>query len=200
MQGFTLLVSRLLFGIACLTMLSSCALLQPQGGTDAIQAQLNKLNHWQVRGKMSVSTPNDSVTGYMDWAQNIEQYDLYIAGPLGQGATRLKGKKGLAELTLPGWKEPQQAASAEMLMQEHLGWNFPVSDIRYWVKGQASPNSPFTAKYNEAGLLEELSQYGWTISYKRYSQNTSYWLPGLVKVKGYGFRFVFSIKEWTIYD
>ena len=33
---------------------------------------------------MSVITLDDSATGYMDWKQNQREFDLYIAGPLGQ--------------------------------------------------------------------------------------------------------------------
>lgn len=172
----------------------------PSGGKDALQAQLNDIQHWQVRGKMSVRTPDDSATGYLDWKQNHREFDIYIAGPLGQGATRLTGDKKHAELTLPGWDEPQEARSAEELMLMYLGWNFPVSDIRYWVKGQPSPGAEATTEYDENGLLSTMRQHGWEITYKRFSRQNEYWLPGLVKVKGHDFSFTFSIREWTLHD
>ncbi|MEK9714038.1 MAG: lipoprotein insertase outer membrane protein LolB, partial [Thalassolituus sp.] len=73
----TLLISTLF--------LNGCASLLPQGGADHLQSELNNVNHWQVRGKLSVITTDDSVTGYLDWAQNKRKFDIYIAGPLGQG-------------------------------------------------------------------------------------------------------------------
>ncbi len=185
---------------AAILLMSACASFLPQGGSDALQDSLNDVQHWQVRGKMSVITPDDSATGYMDWKQNQREFDLYIAGPLGQGATRLTGDKGSAALTLPGWDEPRHAESPEELMLLYLGWNFPVSDIRYWVKGQASPNGNANTEYDESGLLSRMEQYGWTITYKRYSNRNGYWLPGLVKVSGHDFRFTFSIREWTLHD
>ena len=196
----TVLFTKHLLWITALLLVYGCSILQPQGGQQTIQDQLTSLKHWQVRGKMSVTTPEDSVTGYMDWKQKHDKYDLYIAGPLGQGSTRIKGNKNKAELTLPGWKSPQSAVSAESLMKQHLGWSFPISDVQFWVKGQPSPNASFTAIYDEHGLLKTLTQYGWTIEYKRFSPQKNYWLPGLVKVQGRDLRFVFSIKEWTLYD
>ena len=181
-------------------LLSGCALLTPQGGQEHIQDNLSSLSHWQVRGKLSVISPDDSVTGYLDWKQNRRDFDLYIAGPLGRGATRLSGSRTQASLTLPGWDAPRSARSAEELMQMYMGWDFPVSDIRYWVKGQPSPNGKFTAEYDEHGLLSQMRQYGWTIRYSRYSPQAGYWLPGLVKIEGHDFRFTFSIREWTTYD
>ena len=195
----TLSLRPLLWGLLFL-MLSGCAALRPQGGQEHLQDRLSQLQHWQVRGKMSVRTPDDSATGYLDWKQDGRSYDIYIAGPLGQGATRLTGDSKHAALTLPGWDEPREAESAEELMLLYMGWNFPVSDIRYWVKGQASPRGDAITEYDESGLLSRMEQYGWEITYSRYSQQSGYWVPGLVKVSGYDFRFTFSIREWTLHD
>lgn len=193
---------RLLITLPALTLLllSGCAMFTPQGGQEHLQDNLSSLSHWQVRGKLSVISPEDSVTGYLDWKQDKRDFDLYIAGPLGRGATRLTGTESTASLTLPGWDEARQASSPEELMALYMGWDFPVSDIRYWVKGQPSPNGKFTAEYDEHGLLSQLEQYGWTIRYSRYSPQSGYWLPGLVKIEGHDFRFTFSIREWTLYD
>ena len=179
-------------------LLSACASLLPSGGQDGLQSRLSGLERWQVRGKLSVVSPDDSVTGYLTWAQDQQQYDLFISGPFGSGASRLSGSRHHAELTLPGWDRPQQASSPELLMLQYMGWNFPVTDIRYWVKGQPSPGNEASAEYDEYGLLSRLQQHGWEIRYSRYQQQDGYWLPGLIKISGYNFRFTFSIKEWTL--
>ncbi|MBU2037810.1 MULTISPECIES: lipoprotein insertase outer membrane protein LolB [Oceanospirillaceae] len=183
-----------------LTLLSGCSSLlpKPEGGKQNLQSSLNHLQQWQVRGKLSVTSPDDSVTGYLTWEQDKQSYDLFISGPFGSGASRLQGNARQAELTLPGWDKPQRARTPEQLMLAHMGWNFPVTDIRYWVKGQASPNAAATGKYDEHGLLTHLQQHGWDIRFSRYQQHGDYWLPGLIKISGHDFRFVFSIKEWTV--
>lgn len=196
-------IKHQLLGVSFLLLVllqSGCASMLPTGGKDTLQSQLNKVQHWQVRGKMSVRTPDDSATGYLDWKQNKREFDIYIAGPLGQGATRLSGDKNRAELTLPGWDSPRDAKSPEELMLLYLGWNFPVSDIRYWVKGQPSPGANAATEFDDTGLLSKMTQHGWEITYKRYSRQNGYWLPGLVKVSGHDFRFTFSIREWTLHD
>lgn len=181
-------------------LLGGCAALLPQGSQQEQLTRLNALQNWQVRGKLSVVSPGDSVTGYLTWQQQQDQYDLFIAGPFGSGSSRLQGNRHQAELSLPGWSQPQQASSPEQLMLAHLGWNFPVSDIRYWVKGQPSPNGSVTSRYNDQGLLLQLQQHGWDIRYSRYQQRGGYWLPGLIRISGYDFRFTFAIQEWTIND
>lgn len=178
--------------------LAGCATFLPQGGRHSLQQTLTTLNDWQVRGKLSVTSPEETVTGYLNWEQQTDRYQLFITGPFGQGSSKLNGSQEYAELLLPGWKAPQRAKNAEQLMQAYMGWNFPVADIRYWVKGQPSPGAVPAAQYNDSGLLQELHQHGWQVRYSRYSQHNGYWLPGLIKVSGHNFRFVFSIKEWTI--
>ena len=198
-SDMSLTVQRIIIAALAL-ILAGCAAFRPQGGQEHLQDRLSQLDHWQVRGKMSVRTPDDGATGYLDWQQNDREFDIYIAGPLGQGATRLSGDKASAQLTLPGWDEPRSADSPEELMLLYMGWNFPVSDIRYWVKGQPSPRGDAETQYDDTGLLSQMNQYGWEIRYSRYSQQNGYWVPGLVKVSGYDFRFTFSIREWTLYD
>lgn len=176
---------------------SGCSLMGLQLEEHVREKQLNQIQNWQVRGKLSVVTNDDAATGYLTWQQDSEDFDLFLSGPLGQGASRLVGKNGKASLTLPN-KDPVYAPSAEYLMQRYLGWQFPVMDIRYWVKGQVSPNSQSTEVRDSLGLLESLQQHGWQVQFSRYQRQGDVWLPGRIKMIGHDFKFIFAIKEWTI--
>jgi outer membrane lipoprotein LolB len=177
--------------------LSGCSIFNLQQDSQQLQEQLNNIQQWQVRGKLSVVSPNDAVTGYLTWQQDKEAFDLFLSGPFGQGSSRLAGNSSQATLTLPN-KEPVNAPSAEYLMARYLGWQFPVLDLRYWVKGQASPNSEFTEIRDTLGLLESLQQHGWQVEFSRYQRQGDTWLPGRVKIIGHDFKFIFAIKEWSI--
>lgn len=191
---------RLACALLLLSMLSGCASFLPQGSSKEFQQQLSQLTHWQARGKLAVAGPESSNTGYLTWKQKGHAYDLYISGPFGAGSSRLQGDQHQASLLIPGWDKPQRARNAEALMRIHTGWNFPVSQIRYWVKGQPIPNSAGKTEFNDNGLLDQLEQHGWTIRYSRYQQQNGQWLPGLIRISGHDFRFTFAIKEWTLYD
>jgi outer membrane lipoprotein LolB len=179
--------------------LSGCSIFNLQQDSQQLQHQLNKIQQWQVRGKLSVVSPNDAVTGYLTWQQDKEDFDLFLSGPFGQGSSRLVGNNGQATLTIPN-QEPVKAPSAEYLMARYLGWQFPVLDLRYWVKGQASPNSTFTEVRNSLGLLESLQQHDWQVEFSRYQSQAGTWLPGRIKMTGRDFKFIFAIKEWSIHD
>lgn len=177
--------------------LNGCSLIELQQDSQALEQQLNQIQKWQARGKLSVSTPEDSVTGYLTWQQNNDQFDLFLSGPFGQGSSRLVGNDHSASLTLPG-KDPVNAPSAESLMTHYLGWDFPVLDIRYWIKGQASPTSKHTEVRGSLGFLEQLHQHDWDVQLSKYQRVSETWLPGRIKITGHGFKFIFVIKEWTI--
>jgi outer membrane lipoprotein LolB len=179
--------------------LTGCSLLNIQQDDQALENRLNLLQQWQARGKLSIVSPEDSATGYLTWKQDHKDFDLFISGPLGQGSTRLVGNNHAASLTLPG-KNPVYAPSADKLVTDYLGWQFPVLDIRYWVKGQASPNYPSTEVRDSLGLLENLYQHGWEVQLSRYQRIRDTWLPGRIKIIGHDFKFIFVIKEWTIDD
>ncbi len=177
--------------------LQGCSIFSLQQDSFVLKTQLDQIQSWQVRGKLSVINKNEAATGYLTWSQDHDNYDLFISGPFGQGSSHLIGNTDYASLSIGG-AEPVLAESAEQLMLQQLGWKFPVLDIRYWVKGQASPHSHAQTLDNEMGLLESLQQHGWSVKFSRYQRQGNTWLPGRVKISGHQLKFTFVIKEWTI--
>jgi len=177
--------------------LTGCSLLDLQQDRQLLEKKLNKIQHWQVRGKLSVINQGEAVTGFLTWQQNEQNFDIFLSGPFGQGSSHLIGNHQQASLTLPG-KPPVHADSAAELMEQFIGWKFPVLDIRYWVKGQVSPNSPSTVVRNSMGLLESLKQHSWDVQLSRYQRIDDNWLPGRIKITGNEFIFIFAIKEWDL--
>lgn len=177
--------------------LTGCSLLDLQQDKKLLEKRLNNIQNWQVRGKLSVINRGEAVTGFLTWQQNEQNFDIFLSGPFGQGSSHLIGNHQQASLTLPGEK-PVQAASADELMEQLVGWKFPVLDIRYWVKGQASPNSSATEIRNSMGLLESLKQHRWNVQLSRYKRVSDNWLPGRIKIVGNEFTFILAIKQWDI--
>lgn len=189
----SLLILVLIMGMS----LQGCSIFNLQQDSTALKKQLDQIQSWQVRGKLSVVDQQQAVTGYLTWGQDHDDYDLFLSGPFGQGSSHLIGNSQYASLSVGG-KDAVLADSAEQLMQQYLGWQFPVLDLRYWVKGQASPNSSTTEIRDSMGLLESLQQHGWQVRFSRYQRQGDTWLPGRIKISGHQLKFTFVIKEWTI--
>lgn len=195
---------RLHFSITALLcyalLLSACSHLTPKADDYQSAKQLNQVQNWQAKGKLSVNSQETNATGYLTWVQNQQAYDILVSGPFGARSSRLTGDSQQASLLLAGWQQPQLADNAEQLMQQHLGWDFPVASLHYWIKGQIAPKGKAKPVFNEHGLLESLQQHGWNISFARYQQQQGVWLPGLIKMQGYNYRFTFAIAQWNLYD
>lgn len=176
--------------------LQGCSLFSLQQNSSELNIQLDQIQSWQVRGKLSVVSKQEAATGYLTWIQDNDEYDLFLSGPFGQGSSHLIGNNQYASLSIGG-EEPVIAESAEQLMYQQLGWQFPVLDIRYWVKGQASPHSKAQISKNDMGLLEDLMQHGWQVNFSRYQRQGDVWLPSRIKISGHQLKFTFVIKEWT---
>lgn len=178
-------------------LLHGCSMLPVRNGADV---EPQTLRHWQIQGKLAVRHADDSVSGYLTWEQNRDRFDLFITGPFGQGATRLSGDSHRASLQLPEWPQPRYADSPEELMETALGWQFPARNLTYWIQGLAGPDSEATTSVDHYGLLESLTQDGWTIRYSRYQRNGEHWLPGLLKISGHDYQLTLAINQWTLHD
>lgn len=131
-----------------LLLLSSCAT------TASFQPVHPKASqHWRAQGKISMREDAKAETASLDWQQNAQQYRIRIFGPLGLGAVELNGNPQGVEL-IDSRGQLHQAASAEMLSKQILGYSLPVQDLVYWLKG-----------------VKTKHYYGWTVQYLSYHQD-----------------------------
>ena len=122
---------------------------------------------WRLTGRISVQYGEEGWHAGLVWRQSPETFDLRLEGPLGQGALRLQGNGDSVELR-DAKGQQATASDAETLMRQHLGWELPVSGLRYWVRGEAEPGPVAHWQRDEAGRPEQLIQAGWRIDYSRY--------------------------------
>ncbi len=137
------------------------------------QAQVQAINIWKATGKLAVKTPDDGGSVTLRWQQQNAEYYIDLNGPFGQGNISIEGAPG--HVTFSGGDKPSQSAkTAEELLLKNTGWNIPLTQLAYWVRGLPDPStklSHFTP--NAQGLIGELEQAGWKISYGDYINTQS---------------------------
>jgi outer membrane lipoprotein LolB len=171
---------RTLAVLTVLATLGACTTIQidplPEGMTDqppenwtARSAVLGQLDHWKLSGKLAVRQPSDSGTAIINhWIQNGEAYDLALSSSfLGMGSTRLKGVPGFIELTLPNG-ETYRSGDPESLVKAATGWQLPLENLTWWIRGLPSPGSDYRLLFDEQGRLAIIRQDGWEIRYDRW--------------------------------
>ena len=63
-----------------------------------------------------------------------------------------------------------QAADAELLTQQVLGWRLPLSGLPDWLRGRAAPGDTAQTSTGADGQLLELRQDAWRIEYQDYRE------------------------------
>ncbi|MBU2954059.1 lipoprotein insertase outer membrane protein LolB [Marinobacter sp. F3R08] len=173
-------VARTLTALTIFAALGACTTIQidplPEGMTDqppatwtSRAAQLGEFDHWKLSGKLAVRQPSDSGTAIINhWTQEGEAYDLALSSSfLGMGSTTLKGVPGFIELTLPNG-ETYRSGQPEALVEAATGWQLPMENLTWWIRGLPSPTSDFRLLFDEQGTLAIIRQNGWEIRYDRW--------------------------------
>ena len=201
---------RQLSAIFTVALLSACSQLPQFGSSSPATAtaqlpsygpysyratELAKLEQWDVEGKLAVYTANKNNSGNLTWRQRKEYYDLLITGPLGQGHLHIEGSPGLVIATTPD--EQAQATSIDALFSEHFDWQFPMAELRHWVRGVASPETDAELKFNDNGELTAINQAGWQVEISKYESVSGLPMPAKITITGADIRLKLILKNWS---
>ncbi|MDO6564879.1 lipoprotein insertase outer membrane protein LolB [Amphritea sp. 1_MG-2023] len=191
-----LLISFVLLLSGCSGLTSqTTAPINQRSWHDHYQALLTT-DEWQLKGKIGIRTEEQNNSANLFWEQQQQHYLIELTGPLGQGGARIEGNGDGISIDIAG-EEPLWAATPEQLMQQTLGWQFPVRELLYWVRGIPAPNSPYDLSLNQQ-LAQQLNQNDWQINYLRYNYQSNYPLPEKITIRRNGLQLTIIAKEWQI--
>lgn len=162
------------------------------------QAIINQIDHWNTAGKIGIRTPDDSQSASLSWNQNQQAYNISLKGPLGQGGATISGDQYSSTLEIPG-EQPLAAGSPEELLSLRLGWEIPVKDAQYWIKGIPSPNSNYDLTLAD-NRLAKLTQQGWDIEYQSYVEGSKTSLPRKLTMTREELKLTLILRNWRIID
>ena len=91
------------------------------------------------------------------------------------------------------------AGSPEELLSLRLGWEIPVKDAQYWIKGIPAPGSAYDIVLYE-NRLARLTQQGWDIEYQNYIEADNTSLPGKLTLSREALKLTIIIGNWRRID
>ena len=165
------------------TFLSNCAIAPPASENSdwsRQRDQLQKLNSWELRGRVNVRYDNESHTPRIIWLQQNVDYNIRLWGTFNAGATEIVGRPGFVTMENDG--QMLSANSPEDLILEQLGYELPVSQLNYWIKGLPAPDSEAQLLFNELNQLTTIQQADWTINLSDMRQYGALSLPRRVEL------------------
>lgn len=183
-------------GLLTLVLLTACSNLPRQDSESLVPHLLLEPWHsWQLSGRISIRTEENGWFAGLRWLQSGDRYQLYIQGPLGQGAVEIVGSEGNVRLRTADGRVYTDR-DAESLIYQVLGVKIPVSGLRYWVHGLTDPGQPEQSRWNRQGVRSELRQAGWIIRYQKYVDVVDRRLPTKIRMENKELQIRLQIDNW----
>jgi outer membrane lipoprotein LolB len=191
---------RLILLVACAAVLAGCAALRPKepslpaaaASWDERRKDLEQATRWDLEGRAAVALGQQGWQASLNWRQTGADSELHLAGPLGIGALMIKVTP--AGLSLNG-APPSDAVVAQL--QDRLGFELPLDNLRYWLLGIPDPNTPFELTRNAQDRAVRLSQAGWNIEYDDYMAGDGDLLPKRLVLTRAEARVRIAVDRWV---
>lgn len=158
---------------------------------------LAAISSWEFTGRIGVRDESEAHSSRIRWRQHDDEYVINLWGTLNAGATQITGSPAQVSLQQEG-KAELVAASPEELVEEQLGYELPVMQLSYWIKGIPAPGSTGVPSFNEDNHLIALLQDGWTVHYMAYTNYDTESLPTHIRIEKSPLRLDFVRLDWTL--
>ncbi len=141
---------------------------------------------WQLKGKLGVRAQGRSVNLGFSWQESPAAYVILLHGAMGVDVAEIRSQGDTVTLLLPDGRR-YSGENIEVLLTEQLGYQLPVSLLRYWARGVPAPGS-------EVSLLDNgFLQAGWNISIQQYGTLG----PGKLLIEKDDIRLKLAALKWT---
>lgn len=170
-------MKRLLVLLAALGVLSGCAIIREPAAVEPgvvdppawaeRKAALADFTVWSMQGRVATGQLL-GWTGNLSWRQRGETFDVRLSGPLGAGGFRAQGT--LEEVVIQTRDERFVTDEPDTLVEQTLGWTFPLEPLRFWARGLPAPGGYERISVDEQGRMIALEQNGWALSLPEYTQ------------------------------
>jgi len=188
-----LLLCSALFGLV------SCQTLAPVAPNpwSERRAALQALDRYQVNGQLAVATATEGFSAGMRWQQQGSTSDLLLRAPLGVGGAHLNYDGEILRVTNSQGAQ-FEGAQAQAELVRLLGFEAPLTSLRYWLVGTPDPALAATESLDGAQRLAQLQQSEWQIGYTDYQPSGNYWLPRHVELHRGAVKLKLQLSHWQL--
>jgi outer membrane lipoprotein LolB len=158
--------------------------------------QLSAVTRWNASGKLAIRTETQSESASLSWQQNGDNTHILLTGPLGLGATSIDSDRNTLQVRRDGDTKIFDISSAAA-SEAAMGWDLPLQELPFWIRGLPSPNAPVEAQVFQQNVLQQLQQQGWTITYENYALFDHLTLPTRVTIERNDTRARLIIRDWS---
>jgi outer membrane lipoprotein LolB len=180
-----------LFGV--LAVLAGCASTRP---TQVLPASNVSIGAFSLNGRVAVKLDDRGYTATLRWRHSPARDSLRLFSPVGSVVGEIEADSDGATLTT-GDKKIYRSNDVQSLTREILGWDLPLSGLRYWVTGRADPALPVQAQNRDhKDRLKSLTQDDWHIAYLEYFGDSA--LPARLSIANDRFHLRLIVEHWEL--
>lgn len=188
-------------GVALALSLAGCQTVPvvpaPASAWSTRRPTLQALSQFGLNGRVAVAVESQGFNAGLRWAQSGAVTHLTLSGPLGAGGVQVTADgDDLSVVTSKGKRLDNTAARAQL--ETNLGFEPPLTSLRYWVLGVPAPGSTASVQLDPQQRLMHLEQDGWEIDYNAYMPVGAEWLPHLLTLRRGGVRVRMVVDGWQL--
>ncbi|HVO47380.1 MAG TPA: lipoprotein insertase outer membrane protein LolB [Steroidobacteraceae bacterium] len=158
--------------------------------------QLQARDQFELRGRVAVATGSDGFNARLRWTQSGARTQMSLDGPLGAGGVQVTADgSDVSIVTSKGEHLDSDAARTELA--NRLGFDPPLTSLRYWILGVPDPGQPAQESLDAQQRLVSLQQAGWDIQYGDYMSVGGEWLPSRLTLQRAGVRLRVIVDGWN---
>jgi outer membrane lipoprotein LolB len=196
-------VKGLIIGLAVVLMIGGCVSPRERIG-EALEVEwlerrdlLRQLDDWRMEGRIALRTGSDGYNGTLSWEQMDDLLDFRFRGPFGFGGFRIHGDLDRLRIKTTSGEE-LLLTDPEAEMRDRFGWSLPVYSMRFWIVGVSDPGMTADETVDDDGMLLELSQNGWDVSFDGYRVEDGLLLPKKIVMESGDVRIRVVADRWRI--
>lgn len=158
---------------------------------------LQNLERFGLQGRVAVAVGRQGFNAGLRWTQSAAVTQLTLTGPLGAGGVEVTADGGnLSVVTSSGKRLGNADARAQL--EDKLGFEPPLTSLRYWVLGVPAPDGPAAVQLDSQQRLTRLTQDGWRVDYTAYMLVGAEWLPRLLTLQRADVRVRMVVDRWQL--
>jgi len=185
---------RTVLVVCGLTFLAGCSLLTATPDASAPRLSRAALTDFSLEGRFSLRQDGKSYAGRLSWQHADANNDLVLSSPFGQGLAEIVTRQEGARLTT-GDGRVYEAADAETLTDEVLGYPLPLRQLTDWVRARVGEDG--VTVLDAFARPKQSRHLDWRIEYA-YGDDDPAALPNLVLVeRDGGFELRLRIDAWS---
>jgi outer membrane lipoprotein LolB len=159
-------------------LLAGCVAPGPRATTGAVlspaeaRAWLTTVDRFALQGRLAAAVSGEGFSSNLAWVQDGAASRVDLRAPLGFGSVTLR-RDGDALSYESSRGERLDGDAARDALGRVLGFDPPLANLPWWVRGLPGPGSPATETAGPDGRLASLEQDGWRLTYDEYRESAA---------------------------